>query len=174
VSTFADQLECWSGRTPSARQISMQAAAVGDSSASESKCSRSADGLRDNSRDADVDAVVPTARRHRDAGDQTAVAGGSLRAGVFSACAHHTRRPNPSSRAWTSIRSAPTPSVFACCRCEVHVLRVLGQDDASLPFLERALDLANKMHDELRTLHATLRLPAFTRTAAISIGPRCC
>src|ERR1700733_265461 len=28
-----------------------------------------------------------------------------------------------------------------------HVLRVLGQDEAALPFLERALDLANKMHD---------------------------
>jgi diguanylate cyclase (GGDEF)-like protein len=39
-----------------------------------------------------------------------------------------------------------------------HVLRVLGQDDASLPFLERALDLANKMHDDRRTLHATISL----------------
>jgi diguanylate cyclase (GGDEF)-like protein len=39
-----------------------------------------------------------------------------------------------------------------------HVLRILGQDDASLPFLERALDVANKMHDDLRTLHAMLAL----------------
>ena len=39
-----------------------------------------------------------------------------------------------------------------------HVLRVLGQDEAALPFLEQALDLANKMHDQLRTLHAMLPL----------------
>ncbi|HEX3845825.1 MAG TPA: tetratricopeptide repeat-containing diguanylate cyclase [Steroidobacteraceae bacterium] len=39
-----------------------------------------------------------------------------------------------------------------------HVLRILGQDEASLPFLEQALDLANKMHDDTRTLHAMLAL----------------
>ncbi|GAC1330560.1 MAG: hypothetical protein NVS9B2_16640 [Steroidobacteraceae bacterium] len=39
-----------------------------------------------------------------------------------------------------------------------HVLRILGQDEAALPFLERALDLGNKMHDDLRTLHALLSL----------------
>jgi diguanylate cyclase (GGDEF)-like protein len=39
-----------------------------------------------------------------------------------------------------------------------HAFRILGQDDASLPFLERALDVANKMHDDLRTLHAMLAL----------------
>jgi diguanylate cyclase (GGDEF)-like protein len=39
-----------------------------------------------------------------------------------------------------------------------HVLRILGQDEAALPFLEQALDLANKMRDELRTLHAMLSL----------------
>ncbi|MGH8338442.1 MAG: tetratricopeptide repeat protein, partial [Gammaproteobacteria bacterium] len=39
-----------------------------------------------------------------------------------------------------------------------HVLRMLGQDEAALPFLEHALDLANKMHDDPRTLHAMLSL----------------
>ncbi len=39
-----------------------------------------------------------------------------------------------------------------------HVLRILGQDEAALPFLERALDLGNKMRDDLRTLHALLSL----------------
>ena len=39
-----------------------------------------------------------------------------------------------------------------------YVLRILGQDEAALPFLEHALDLANKMHDELRALHAMLAL----------------
>jgi tetratricopeptide (TPR) repeat protein len=39
-----------------------------------------------------------------------------------------------------------------------YVLRVLGQDEAALPFLEQAVDLANKMHDDLRSLHAMLAM----------------
>jgi diguanylate cyclase (GGDEF)-like protein len=39
-----------------------------------------------------------------------------------------------------------------------HVLRVLGQDEAALPLLEQALDLAGKMHDDVRTVHSMLSL----------------
>ncbi len=39
-----------------------------------------------------------------------------------------------------------------------YVARILGQDEAALPYYEQALDLANKMHHELRTLHAMLAL----------------
>jgi len=35
---------------------------------------------------------------------------------------------------------------------------VLGRDEMALPFLEQALDLANKMRDEFRALHAILSL----------------
>jgi tetratricopeptide (TPR) repeat protein len=39
-----------------------------------------------------------------------------------------------------------------------HVLRMLGKDEGALPFLEQALDLAIKMHDDPRTVHAMLAL----------------
>ncbi len=39
-----------------------------------------------------------------------------------------------------------------------NTLRTLGQAEAALPFLERGLDLAHDMHDEVRALHAMLWL----------------
>jgi diguanylate cyclase (GGDEF)-like protein len=39
-----------------------------------------------------------------------------------------------------------------------NVLRMSGQVEAALPFLERGLDLAHEMHDDLRSLHAMLWL----------------
>src|SRR5271167_1673811 len=39
-----------------------------------------------------------------------------------------------------------------------NTLRTLGQAEAALPFLERSLDLAHDMHDDLRSLHAMLWL----------------
>lgn len=36
--------------------------------------------------------------------------------------------------------------------------RLLGQAEAALPYLERGLDLANEMHDQVRSLHAMLWL----------------
>ena len=39
-----------------------------------------------------------------------------------------------------------------------NILRTLGQAEAALPFLERALDLAHEMRDDTRSLHAMLWL----------------
>jgi diguanylate cyclase (GGDEF)-like protein len=39
-----------------------------------------------------------------------------------------------------------------------NTLRMLGQAEAALPFLERGLDLAHEMRDEVRSLHAMLWL----------------
>jgi diguanylate cyclase (GGDEF)-like protein len=39
-----------------------------------------------------------------------------------------------------------------------NILRTLGQVEAALPFLEKALDLAHEMHDDTRRLHAMLLL----------------
>jgi diguanylate cyclase (GGDEF)-like protein len=39
-----------------------------------------------------------------------------------------------------------------------NALRLLGQAEAALPYLEHALDLAHEMHDDLRSLHAMLWL----------------
>jgi len=39
-----------------------------------------------------------------------------------------------------------------------NTLRMLGHAEAALPFLERGLDLAHEMHDDVRSLHAMLWL----------------
>jgi diguanylate cyclase (GGDEF)-like protein len=39
-----------------------------------------------------------------------------------------------------------------------NILRMLGQAEAALPFLERGLDIAHEMHDDTRSLHAMLWL----------------
>ena len=39
-----------------------------------------------------------------------------------------------------------------------NILRTLGQAEAALPYLERALDLAHEMHDDTRSLQAMLSL----------------
>ena len=39
-----------------------------------------------------------------------------------------------------------------------NILRTLGQAEAALPYLERALDLAHELHDDTRTLQAMLSL----------------
>jgi diguanylate cyclase (GGDEF)-like protein len=39
-----------------------------------------------------------------------------------------------------------------------NTLRMLGQAEAALPFLEKGLDIAHEMHDDQRTLHAMLWL----------------
>jgi diguanylate cyclase (GGDEF)-like protein len=46
-----------------------------------------------------------------------------------------------------------------------NTLRMIGRAEAALPFLERGLDLAEEMHDDVRTLHARLWLARiFTNT----------
>jgi len=55
-----------------------------------------------------------------------------------------------------AIRS--DPERYRILMLRGYVLRILGKDEAALPFLEQALDLANKMHHDLRTLHAMLAL----------------
>ena len=66
--------------------------------------------------------------------------------------------PRPNSRESTSIPFASDAERYRVLTLQGHVLRILGKDEAALPFLEQALDLANKMHDEPRTLHAMLAL----------------
>ncbi len=39
-----------------------------------------------------------------------------------------------------------------------NTLRLLGQAEAALPYLEKSLDIAHEMNDEVRALHATLWL----------------
>src|SRR6266403_1722223 len=161
VSTFADQLEMleWSDPERAAQIVDAAPPLSADSSASEIEMLEIRGMVyADNSRDADVDAVVQRLDDIASAGDQTAV-----RAGHFVR-AYSARRHNQYATAESELKGMDINSIgtdterFRMLSLRGHVLRVLGQDDASLPFLERALDLANKMHDELRTLHATLSL----------------
>jgi diguanylate cyclase (GGDEF)-like protein len=105
-----------------------------------------------------VDAVVQRLDAIARQGQQAAV-----RAGRFVR-AYSARQHNQFAAAETELKGIDINSIssdterYRVLSLWGHVFRVLGQDDAALPFLERALDVANKMHHEPRTLHAMLAL----------------
>src|SRR6202790_5664530 len=160
-STFADQLEMleWSDPERAAQIVDAAPPLSPDSSALEIELLEIRGMVyADSARDADVDAVVKRLDDIARAGDEKAV-----RAGHFVR-AYAARQHNQFAAAESELKGIEINSIrtdterFRMLSLRGHVLRVLGQDDASLPFLERALDLANKMHDEQRTLHAMLSL----------------
>jgi diguanylate cyclase (GGDEF)-like protein len=112
----------------------------------------------DVSRDQDVYAVERRLEAIAGAGNADAVrAGGFVRA-------YDARRHNQFAAAEAEIKGIDINAIrFDAERYRVltlrgFVLNTLGQDEAALPFFEQALDLANKMHDDVRTLHAMLSL----------------
>jgi len=160
-STFADQLEMleWSDPERAAQIVDAAPPLSADSSAAEIEMLEIRGMVyADSARDADVDAVVQRLDEIAGAGNETA-----LRAAHFVR-AYSARQHNQFAAAESELKgidinaSGTDTERFRMLSLRGHVLRVLGQDDASLPFLERALDLANKMHDETRTLHAMLSL----------------
>jgi diguanylate cyclase (GGDEF)-like protein len=160
-STFADQLEMlvWSDPERAAQIVDAAPPLSADSSASEIEMLEIRGMVyADSSRDGDVDAVVRRLEDIARAGDAAAVrASHFVRA--YSARQHNQYAAAESELKGIDINSIGTDTErYRMLALRGHVLRVLGQDDASLPFLERALDLANKMHDEPRTLHAMLSL----------------
>jgi len=112
----------------------------------------------DNTRDEDVYAVERRLETLAGAGNDAAV-----RAGRFVR-AYSARQHNQYAAAEAELKGIDINAIhsdserYRMLTLRGHVLRMLGQDEAALPFLERALDLANKMHDEVRTLHAMLSL----------------
>jgi diguanylate cyclase (GGDEF)-like protein len=160
-STFADQLEMleWSDPERAAHVIDAPPPISADSTASEIEMLEIRGMIyADNTRNDDVDAVVQRLDDIARTGDATAV-----RAAHFVR-AYSARQHNQYATAESELKGMDINSIsadterFRVLSLRGHVLRVLGEDDASLPFLERALDLANEMHDEQRTLHATLSL----------------
>jgi diguanylate cyclase (GGDEF)-like protein len=160
-STFADQLEMleWSDPERAAQIVDAAPAPSADSSASEIEMLEIRGMIyADNTRDDDVDAVVQRLDAKARAGNEAAV-----RAARFVR-AYSARQHNQFATAEAELKGIDINSIgsdterYRVLSLRGHVFRVLGQDDASLPFLERALDLANKMHDDLRTLHAMLAL----------------
>ncbi len=112
----------------------------------------------DNSRDKDVYAVEQRLETIAGTGNDAAV-----RAGRFVR-AYAARLHNQYAAAEAELKGIDINVIrsdaerFRTLSLRGHVLRILGQDEAALPFLERALDLANKMHDDVRTLHSILSL----------------
>jgi diguanylate cyclase (GGDEF)-like protein len=160
-STFADQLEMleWSDPERAAQILDAAPALAADSSTSEVEMLAIRGMIyADNTRDDDVDAVMQRLDAIAREGVKAAV-----RAGRFVR-AYSARQHNQFATAEIEIKGIDITSIgsdaerYRVLSLRGHVFRILGQDDAALPFLERALDVANKMHHDLRILHAMLAL----------------
>ena len=160
-STFADQLEVleWSDPERAAQMIDAAPPLSAPSVASEIEVLEIRGMIyADSTRDADVYAVERRLEAIASTGDDSAV-----RAGRFVR-AYSARQHNQFAAAEAELKGIDInkirsdPERYRVLTLRGHVLRILGQDEAALPFLEQALDLANKLHDDLRTVHAMLSL----------------
>jgi diguanylate cyclase (GGDEF)-like protein len=160
-STFADQLEMleWADPERAAQIIDAAPPLSPDSDAAEIEMLEiRAMIYADSTRDDDVRAIEQRLDVIAHAGDAAAV-----RAGRFVR-AYSARQHTQFAAAEAELKGIDINSIssdlerYRVLTLRGHVLRILGQDEAALPFLEQALDLANKMPDELRTLHAMLSL----------------
>jgi diguanylate cyclase (GGDEF)-like protein len=112
----------------------------------------------DSTRDQEIYAIERRLEAIAASGNPAAV-----RAGSFVR-AYAARRHNQFAAAEAEIKGIDVSAItsdserYRVLTLRGHVLRTLGQDEAALPFLERSLDLANKMHDDTRTLHSMLSL----------------
>jgi diguanylate cyclase (GGDEF)-like protein len=164
-STFAKQLEMleWSDPERAAQIVDATPPLSAASGASEIEMLEIRGMIfADASRDADVEAVV---QRLDSVAGAAAGAGSAaaIRAGHFVR-AYSARQHSQFAVAEDELKRIDINSVgsdserYRVLTLRGHVLRILGQDEAALPFLEQALDLANKMRDEPRILHAMLAL----------------
>jgi diguanylate cyclase (GGDEF)-like protein len=160
-STFAGQLEMleWADPERAAQMIDAAPPLSANSAASEIEVLEIRGMIyADGQRDEDVYAIERRLAVIAGAGNDSAV-----RAARFVR-AYSARQHNQFAAAEAELKGIDIntirsdPERYRVLALRGHVLRILGQDEAALPFLEQALDLANKMHDELRTLHAMLSL----------------
>jgi diguanylate cyclase (GGDEF)-like protein len=161
ASTFADQLEMleWSDPERAAQIVDAAPPLAADSSAAEIEMLEIRGMIYANAtRDQDVYAIEKRLEAIAGAGDESAV-----RAGRFVR-AYSARQHSQYAAAQAELKGIDMNSIrsdserYRILTLRGHVLRVLGQDEAALPFLEQALDLAVKMHDDPRTVHAMLSL----------------
>jgi diguanylate cyclase (GGDEF)-like protein len=161
ASTFTNQLEMleWSDPERAAQIIDAAPPLAPDSTASEIEMLEiRAMIYADSSRDQDVYAVERRLESIARNGEDAAV-----RAGAFVR-AYSARQHSQYAAAEAGLKGIDIASIqsdverYRVLTLRGHVLRILGQDEAALPFLEQALDLATKMHDDLRTVHAMLAL----------------
>src|SRR6202522_4011738 len=161
ASSFADQLEMLEWSDPErAMQIVDTAPPLSEDSVASEIDMLEIRGMvyADSSRDDDVHAVERRLEGIADAGD-----GSAIRAERFVR-AYSARQHSQYAVAEAELKGIDFDTIhsdserYRVLSLQGHVLRILGKDEAALPFLEQALDLANKMHDEPRTLHAMLAL----------------
>jgi diguanylate cyclase (GGDEF)-like protein len=160
-SPFADQLEMleWSNPERAVQMIDAAPPLSADSTASEIEMLEVRGMIfADSGRDEDVDAVVrrldAIARTDDESADRA-----SRFVRAYSARQHGQFAAAEAELKGIDLATIPSDSErYRILALRGHVLRILGQDDAALPYLEQVLDLANKMHDEPRTLHAMLSL----------------
>jgi diguanylate cyclase (GGDEF)-like protein len=160
ASSFADQLEMleWSDPERAIQMIDGAPPVSADSASEIDMLEIRGMIYADSSRDDDVHAVERRLEGIAEAGDNSAV-----RAGRFVR-AYSARQHSQYAVAEAELKGIdidgirPDAERYRILSLQGHVLRILGKDEAALPFLEQALDLGNKMHDESRTLHAMLAL----------------
>jgi len=109
-------------------------------------------------RDADVDATIARLQSIAQGGDKSAVlaehyvrAYALYQRGQYAAASAEFSRIDMESIATAAER-------YRVSILRGNTLRGLGQAEAALPYLERALDIAHDLHDDPRSLHAMLWL----------------
>jgi diguanylate cyclase (GGDEF)-like protein len=161
ASTFADQLEMleWSDPERAAQIIDAASPLPAELPAAEIEMLEiRAMVYADSSRDDDVNTLVQRLDAIARAGDEAA-ARAALFVRAYSARQHREFATAESELKGIDVNSIHSDTErYRVLSLKGYVLRILGRDEAALPSLEQALDLANKMHDEPRTLHAMLAL----------------
>jgi diguanylate cyclase (GGDEF)-like protein len=114
--------------------------------------------LSDVHRDLDVDATVARLQLLAHQGDKSAaVAEHYVRAYSLYQRDQYSAADTELKRIDIESIASPTER-YRVSILHGNTLRMLGQAEAALPFLERGLDLAHEMRDEVRGLHAMLWL----------------
>jgi diguanylate cyclase (GGDEF)-like protein len=159
--SFADQLEMleWSDPERAVQIVDAAPPLPADSTTSEIEMLEiRAMVYANSSRDEDVNGIERRLDVIASTGDASA-----LRAGRFVR-AYSARRHGQYAAAEAELKGIDINSVdsdserYRIVTLRGLVLRTLGQDEAALPYLELAFDLANKMHDDLRIVHSMLSL----------------
>ncbi len=160
-STFADQLEMleWSDPDRAAQIIDAASPLPAEPPASEIEMLEiRAMVYADSSRDDEVNTLVQRLDAIARGGDEAA-ARAALFVRAYSARQHREFATAESEMKGIDVNSIHSDTErYRVLSLKGYVLRILGRDEAALPSLEQALDLANKMHDDPRTLHAMLAL----------------
>jgi diguanylate cyclase (GGDEF)-like protein len=107
-------------------------------------------------RDSDVDATIARLQSIAQHGNKSAILAAHF-VKAYSLYQHDQYSAASAELSHVDIESIATDAErYRVSILRGNTLRLLGQAEAALPFLERGLDLAHEMHDDPRSLHAML------------------